>query len=136
MLRLVPKPSCARARRTARRSRPTRSWPRRTTGWASTYLLDDTGSEEARVSLEAAAYLLPLETDIGLALGKILAGRGSILEAIPAFEYVLRWSPSTEQRDEARAELDKLRKLGSEGAPVPASPAPAAAPAIEPSPAP
>ena len=105
-------------------------------GLGLTYLVEDNGSEEARVSLEAAAYLIPLETDIGLALGKILAGRGSILEAIPAFEYVLRWSPSTEQRDEARAELDKLRKLATEGQPAAASPAPAAAPGAESSPAP
>ena len=82
-------------------------------GLGLTYLVDDNGSEEARASLEVAAFLLPLETGIGLALGKILVGRGSLLEAIPALEYVLRWSGSTEQRDEARAELDKLRKLAS-----------------------
>ncbi len=95
-------------------------------GLGLTYLIEDNGSEEARVSLEVAAFLLPLETGIGLALGKILVGRGSLLEAIPALEYVLRWSPSATQRDEARAELDKLRKLASEGAPAPAAPATAA----------
>jgi hypothetical protein len=94
-------------------------------GLGSTYLLDDNGSDEAIVALEAAAYLSPLATEIALALGRIHVQRKSALQALAAFEYVLRWSRDDEQRKSAQSALDQLRADA-------ASPPPAAEPAVEP----
>ena len=105
-------------------------------GLGLTYLIDDNGSEEARVSLEVAAFLLPLETDIALALGKILVKRGSVLEAIPALEYAVHMSADAKQREAARKVLDELRKTAAGGEAADTVPAPAPAPAAESSPSP
>jgi hypothetical protein len=78
-------------------------------GLGKTYLIDDSGSEEPIVALEAAAYLAPLATDIALTLGKIHLQRKSALQALQAFEYALRWSHGERQRQAAQSGIDQLR---------------------------
>jgi len=92
----------------------------------STYLIDDNGSDEAIVALEAAAYLAPLGTEIALALGKVHLQRKSALQALPAFEYVLRWTHDDAQRKAAQSAIDQLRADASSTpppAPLPVEPA-------------
>lgn len=78
-------------------------------GLGATYLIEDNGSKEAQVALEAAGYLLPLDTEIPLMLAKIYIGRGSVPEAIVALEYVVRWSSNDQRREVAKTALAELR---------------------------
>ena len=118
-------------------------------GLGATYLLADNGSQEAQVALEAAAFLLPLDTEIALMLAKIHIARESSLQAVPALEYVVRWSKSIEQRDAAKTALQELRDAAAapgtasdgasataatDAAPAPAVPTPPAAEAGAPEP--
>jgi hypothetical protein len=77
-------------------------------GLGETYLIDDTGSAEAETVLEAAAFLLPLDTEVVWDLAQLYAHRGHPDKAIAAFEYVLHWAQSDKQRESARAALKTL----------------------------
>jgi hypothetical protein len=90
-------------------------------GLGATYLIEDNGSKEAQVVLEAAGYLLPLDTGVPLILAQIHIGRRNVADAIVALEYVIRWSSSAQQREAARTALAELRAS-------PATPASAAHP--------
>lgn len=77
-------------------------------GLGATYLIEDNGSKEAQVALEAAGYLLPLNTTVALLLGKVHLQRHDAVQARPALEYVTRWTSDDGQRNEARTALDQL----------------------------
>ena len=100
-------------------------------GLGSTYLIEDNGSQEAQVALEAAAYLLPLDTEVALTLARIQIARSNTLQAVPALEYVVRWSKDDEQRNAARTVLEQLRGDAAQAPPAEAAPASDAAPASE-----
>jgi hypothetical protein len=82
-------------------------------GLGLSYVLADTGSEEAVVVLETAAYMLPLDTNIPLAYARIQFARGRQIQSVLAAEYVLRWSKSEEQREAARGLLAQIRELAT-----------------------
>jgi hypothetical protein len=105
-------------------------------GLGKTYLIDDSGSEEPIVALEAAAYLAPLATDIALTLGKIHLQRKSALQALQAFEYALRWSHDDAQRQAAQSGIDQLRADAARPEPAAAAPETSPAPETAPAPAP
>jgi hypothetical protein len=86
-------------------------------GLGMTYMIEDNGSKEAPVVLDAAAYLLPLNTEVVLALAQIHVARNEPAQAVVALEYVLHWSGSEEQRALARNTLAQLR--GAEQKPAP-----------------
>jgi hypothetical protein len=74
-------------------------------GLGATYLIADNGSKEAQVVLEAATYLLPLQTETAMMLAKVQLARGNGAQAVPALEYVIRWSSDEQQRAEASSAL-------------------------------
>ena len=78
----------------------------------TTYLIDDNGSKEAQVVLEAAAYILPLDTDIPWALARVHLQRKQGAEAIPVLERVLFSAHSGQHRAAAAAALAELRRTG------------------------
>lgn len=98
-------------------------------GLGATYLLADNGSEEAVAALEVAAFLLPLETEHALDLGRIQLKRENMLQAIPPLEYVVRWSQDQVVRAEARGVLERLRTMAAPAA-APAAGTSAPAPAV------
>jgi tetratricopeptide (TPR) repeat protein len=100
-------------------------------GLGATYLIEDNGSQEAIVALEAAAYLAPLGTEIALSLGQLHNQRKNALQALPAFEYVLRWTQNDAQREAAQNAIEQLRADAaspppqtSEASPAPDAPTP------------
>jgi hypothetical protein len=86
------------------------SLPEAYVGLGLSYLIEDTGTVEPVVVLETAAYLLPLDTDVALALAKVHIQRGNHVQALPPLEYAMRWSHEEEARAAARALADKLRQ--------------------------
>lgn len=96
-------------------------------GLGATYLIEDNGSKEAQVVLEAAAYLLPLDTNVAWTLAQLHIARGNSLQAIPALEHVLRWSKDDASRAKVTAAIHDLRE-GSAAEPAPAAAPDAAAP--------
>jgi tetratricopeptide (TPR) repeat protein len=100
-------------------------------GLGLTYLIEDAGtSQEPQVVLEAAAFLLPLETSIALTLGEIHARRNHPVEAIPALEYTLRWSKRPKERDAASKLLAEIKaRLAASPLPGTDASAPDGAPA-------
>jgi tetratricopeptide (TPR) repeat protein len=95
-------------------------------GLGLTYLIEDSGSKEPEVVLEAAAYLLPLDPHIALAFAQLQIQRGNALTAVPALEYVLRWSKSEEVRAQVKEKITELRAAVDT---APAAVRPASAPA-------
>ena len=81
-------------------------------GLGLTYLIDDDGGEEGQVALEGAAYLLPLDTQVAVALGSLQLARGNQLQAIAPLQYVLDWSKNDKQREQAKQALEAIR-MGS-----------------------
>jgi Flp pilus assembly protein TadD len=63
-------------------------------GLGVTYLIQDSGAQEAVVVFEEAAYLLPLETGISMDLARLYIGRKDSPKAIAALEDVEHWSKS------------------------------------------
>ena len=76
--------------------------------------MDDTGSEEARVVLEAAGYLLPLFTDVPWVLSRIMIARRDFEAAIPPLEYTMRWTRNPELREDVARVLANVKRLQAE----------------------
>jgi tetratricopeptide (TPR) repeat protein len=72
-------------------------------GLGVSYLIRDTGSEEAQVVLEAAAYLVPLAVNVALALGQLHVQRNDAKAARPVLEHVVLWGG-----DDARVAATEL----------------------------
>jgi hypothetical protein len=53
---------------------------------------------------------LPLEVNLAVALAKLHLQRKQPIQALPVLEYVVLWARSEEQRAEARAMLDDVKK--------------------------
>lgn len=75
-------------------------------GLGASYLILDDGAEEGQVAFEAAAYLVPLESQIALFLAKLHLQREQPALAIPPLQHVLLWGGP-----EARAEVEELMAL-------------------------
>jgi len=82
-------------------------------GLGLSYQLADNGSEEAQVALEAAAYLLPLDAEVALAMAELQIGREHNLQALPALEYALRWTRDPDQRARAHALAERVRSAAA-----------------------
>lgn len=78
-------------------------------GLGLTYAIEDTGSEEAVIALEAAAYLLPLDVRPALEVGRLHIARGHKEKAVPALRFVVRWAHDAATRDAARRLLASLQ---------------------------
>jgi hypothetical protein len=92
-------------------------------GLGLTYLIEDNGSKEPVVVLEAAAYLLPLDPNVALAFAQLQIARGNPLQAVPALEHVLSWSKRESNRAQVRKTIAELR---ASAAATPAAGTPAA----------
>jgi tetratricopeptide (TPR) repeat protein len=78
-------------------------------GLGMTYLLEDNGSEEATVVLEAAAALVPQATAVRSALAAVYLQRGHASEAVAPLEYVVRFSKDVAERKAAQDALAKVQ---------------------------
>jgi len=100
-------------------------------GLGASYLIEDNGSQEPVVVLEAAAYLLPLEPGVAWALAQLHIARGNPVQAGPALEHILRWSKNEEQLAKAHAAIDELRSAAGGGQAAGRPPTPPSADAGE-----
>ncbi|MDH5671641.1 MAG: hypothetical protein OEZ06_05790 [Myxococcales bacterium] len=77
-------------------------------GLGSSYLVRDSGSKEAVVVLEAAAFLVPRAPQVGLTLATVLMGRDQHEEAIAPLRNVLSTTKNDKLRAVAHAMLDRI----------------------------
>jgi hypothetical protein len=83
--------------------------PEALVGLGVSYLMIDDGAEEGQVALEGAAYLLPLYTDIALALGRLHLARKQPKEALAPLAHAQRWARDEAERQEVQGLIDDAR---------------------------
>lgn len=85
-------------------------------GLGKTYLIDDSGSKEAVVVLEEAAYLLPASTAVPLDLARVLIRRRRYDEALVPLRAVRASPHNSGARQNADALIDQVQKAKANAA--------------------
>ncbi|MGD8860435.1 MAG: hypothetical protein PVI30_10530 [Myxococcales bacterium] len=82
-------------------------------GLGQTYLVADSGSKEAVVVLEAAAYLVPLAAPVAFTLAQVRMQREQFPEAIAPLQYAARWAKQPGLQAAAQELLAQIRKAAA-----------------------